>query len=686
MIPILYESTEEDFDTLGIGALAECISCVVTQVLNGSFELEMQYPVSGVRFADLQTGRIIRASAEVKRDSQLFEIYNITKPINGIVTINAHHVSGRKEYIPILPCSVTGGTPTAAWNAIRQSAGETIPFFFQTNKTNTANFKIEEPRSLGAALGGMAGSMLDVYGGEYDFDNFTIKLLTRRGQDRGVTLAYGKNITDFRQDSNIAATITGICPFWSDFDGNLITLSEKVVHAANASNYAYKRTVVKDFSDHWETAPTEAELRAYAQQYVAQSDIGVPKVNISVKFQPLSSAEEYKEYALLEDVNLGDTVHVYFEPLNVTADARVVKTRYNTLLDKYDFVDIGGVRSNMSSVMAQNQTETKQAIVESQSVVERAMSEAIRKISGAEGGNIVIRERADGTPYEILAMDTDDITTAVNVLRLNYQGLAYSKTGINGTYTVAMTGDGIVADAITAGTLTGLNIDNGNGTFTVDGAGNVVANSLSSSNATITGGLINLVAADDQSKIMLRSSDNKRSVRITRDQIYVSVIDGAGMERITNIKNDAITIGWRNTNVSGDSLHPFVTIDRTFPIRIYDSAGTEVVRTIESNSDNILHSTTGNTFSVKSVANIERINAFELAVVRGGTNDTGVLATLRISRSSAKKSTSDTTCCWCQFPQNANYWAQCYFDYPNEKVYLKSSGYSDCKAILYAIT
>ena len=107
MIPILYSAAEEDFTSLGIGTLADAISCRVRTKLNGSIELEMKYPVTGRRYKDLQLLRIIKAVPEKGGNPQLFDIQKITKPLKGVVTVNASHVSDRKRFIPILPFSAS---------------------------------------------------------------------------------------------------------------------------------------------------------------------------------------------------------------------------------------------------------------------------------------------------------------------------------------------------------------------------------------------------------------------------------------------------------------------------------------------------------------------------------------------------------------------------------------------------
>lgn len=452
MTPILYESTETGFLSLGIGALNDCLSCYVKTVLNGVFELEMRYPVTGKRYPDLQINRIIKAVAQKGGTPQLFDIYAISKPLNGIVTVYATHVSGRKQFIPVMPCS--GTTVAETLLELDGACAITNPFTLWTDKTTVANFNLIHPASLGQCLGGMQGSVLDVYGGEYEFDNFVIKLWNHRGQDNGVSLRYGKNITDIEQEESIAATITGICPFWEDAEGNVVVLPEMYVESVNAANFPFKRTVVMDFSAEFESEPTVQQLRDKATAYVAQSNIGVPAVSISLAYENLADYEEFANVALLEQVRLGDTVHVDFEPLGITATARVVQTDYDVLADKYKSTKIGSIKGNLGTVLNTMAAETSQEILESTSGLEAAFQRAVDLLAGAEGGNIVIRTNpVTGKPYEILIMDTDDVNTAVKVLRLNMNGLGLSTNGINGNYTACITADGIVATTITSGTL-----------------------------------------------------------------------------------------------------------------------------------------------------------------------------------------------------------------------------------------
>ena len=329
----LYSPATTDFSTNGIGQLSSAISCFVEEKRNGSYELEMQYPVDGVHFSDIQHSCLIMAKPADGKPEQPFRIYKITKPLNKRVTVKARHISYQTSHIPVAPFAAA--SCAQALNGLKSNAAEACPFEFWTDKSTTANFSVEEPSSIRSRLGGTRGSILDTYGGEYEWDGYTIKLHENRGSDKGVTLRYGKNITDITQEENIENTITGVYPYWKGSEEGstetLVELDEKVLHSANAQNFPYQMTVPLDMSSYFQNPPTQAQLRERAQAYMKANKIGIPSVSIKVSFLPLWQTEEYKELMNLERVNLCDTVTVIFERLGVEATAKVVRTKFNVL-------------------------------------------------------------------------------------------------------------------------------------------------------------------------------------------------------------------------------------------------------------------------------------------------------------------------------------------------------------------
>ena len=447
---ILYAPNTTNFDNNGIGVLNEAISPIVTEERNGIFELSLSYPITGKRFSDIQYSCIIRCSARPDGDYQTFRIYAISKPMNGIITINAEHISYQLSYIAANPFTAT--STAEAMVKIKTNAMTDCPFTFWTDKNTIANYKQEVPENIRSRLGGMQGSILDVYGGEYEFDNYTVKLHQNRGTNRGVTLRYGKNITDIEQEENISTVYTSIVGYWKNEDTLVKTA---VINSQYANAYPYNRTKVVDFSSAYQEAPTVEQLTAKATAYMNSNNFGIPHVSIKVSFVALWQTEEYKNIAPLERVYLCDTVSIFFEKLGITASAKVVKTIYNVMLNRYDAIELGEARTNLEGRLANNVGETTQKLKETKSELEKSIDRATQLITGNRGGHVVTRMDADGKPTELLIMDTDDVNTATKVWRFNLSGWGYSSTGINGPYRLAATQDGhLVADFIDTGILT----------------------------------------------------------------------------------------------------------------------------------------------------------------------------------------------------------------------------------------
>lgn len=467
MIPILFSENSTAFTTNGIGRLADAISCVVTEERNGMYELEMEYPIDGQHFEDIAIRSIVAVVPCDGGTIQAFRIYKITKPINGRVIISAHHISYDLSKNTAMPFSVASSASACATTLARlkSNAVENCPFTFWTDVTTAGAYTQTVPASIKSRLGGVEGSVLDQFGGEFEWDNYTVKLHRQRGTlavNNGITLRYGKNITDITQEENITNTATGVVPFWVDLDGNLVTLPERAVYSPNASKYTQKLTVPLDLSDNWEEAPTVAELRAAAQVVVNASAFGVPTVSIEVSFVALWQTDEYKDIAPLQRVKLCDEVTVSFEKLRVDAVAKIVKTEYDVLAERYLSVQIGSIRSNLATTLNDQTAQTLKEI-EAQAVsTSQAINNATKWLTSA-GGYVIAIKNTDGTWKELIFSNmTDPYSSSAKILRINNNGIGFSLNGMNGTFTNAWTIDGnLVADFITTGTMSAARIKGG---------------------------------------------------------------------------------------------------------------------------------------------------------------------------------------------------------------------------------
>ena len=460
MIPVLYESTEVNFLRNGVGLLPDCTECSVTEERNGVYECEFKYPVKGRLYSEITPDRIVKVKANEVSDPQLFRIYSVSKPQSGIVTIDAQHISYDLNMNIVSPMSLKTVNANYALTQILENTYFEHHFTAVSTLSTTGNFEITEPVSARNCFGGMEGSILDNFGGEYEFDNFTVKLHANRGADNGVSISYGKNLTDIEATTDIQGVYTSIYPYAIDADENLHILPEKVITLGTASSYGAARTLALDLSDKFEDGETitETKLRNYANAYASNNNIDTPDENIKVSFVQLWQSKEYETIALLERVKLCDIVTVKHPILGVSVKTKVIKTIYDSLKEKYVEIELGTARSNFADTLnkVKSDVKTMSDFIKTQpSVMERAIQNATKLITGNSGGYVVLHDsNDDGYPDEILIMDKPTIEEALKVWRWNNSGLGYSSTGYNGDFALAMTIDGaIVADFITSGTL-----------------------------------------------------------------------------------------------------------------------------------------------------------------------------------------------------------------------------------------
>lgn len=425
----------------GLGGLPDALEAIVTHEINGQYELYFRYPLTGLHYEELQSGKIVMAKPDDITDEQPFRIYRITKPLNGVVTVYARHLCYDLQGIVVEP--FTAGSLTEAMLTIPTKCTPSSPITLQTTRTVASGITLNEPRPLWRLLGGQEGSLLDVYGGEWDFDKLDATLVTQLGQDRGVNIRYGKNLTELEQDATIEASYSGVFPYWYDEEtSTLVTLTEKVV--AVTGSVVTDRNLVLDCSDDFDTQPTEQQLRDRANAYIAANSVGNLKSSWKVSFV---DTEDF-----IDKVALGDTLHVYYEALGVNATARAVKTEYDVLKGKYKSITVGRVKQNLAAIIVNDKKETDEKIKTTKSYLEQVIDEATYSITHGGG---VFRAIYDGYNLkEIVSLDDPDITQALSVWRWNNGGFGHSSTGYNGQYTLALLPDGSInAEVITTGIL-----------------------------------------------------------------------------------------------------------------------------------------------------------------------------------------------------------------------------------------
>ena len=354
MIPILYEKDETAFTSNGLGRLRDCISCVVTEERNGIYECDFEYPLTGAHYDEIQVGRIIGVTHDESGDVQPFDIVSLTRPIDGVVTFHCTHLSYRQCYIVTLPAIGAGHIESLA-DAIHMITTWTNPenpFTYWTDKTSTGHLGCATgiPYSVRAVLGGVEGSILDAYGGEYEWDKWTVRLWSSRGQARDFTIRYGVNMLDYNEEYDTQGTYSSCQPYWTD--GTQIALAPRVLSTGQTVT-GREQCVPLDLSDKFEEFPDTGQLQAAARAYMAANNPFIPKQNIHVEFARLQDIG-YEGFESLLECNLCDTINVVFPDYNSTGQFKIVKTVWDVLRDRYESMELGDLSVTLSEALGIN--------------------------------------------------------------------------------------------------------------------------------------------------------------------------------------------------------------------------------------------------------------------------------------------------------------------------------------------
>lgn len=490
MIPILCQNDETK-----IGFLKDCIRAEVTEERNGCYELVLDYPVTGEYFSNLALDCFIKAKPNQNAENQYFKIYWISKPINGIVTAKGEHISYSLSHYPIKTVNLGATTGQAAINGVLSESSNSLKqphkFTVGTCDIETLSDFTASACSARAALGGIEGSVLDKFGGEYEFDNYIVNLWKNRGADKGVKIAYRKNMTEMKLDTTLENSYTGIFPYCTGDNDELIMLDEGSIHVQNDSGIA-ERVLLLDCSSMFTDGEekNKANLRKHANEYLESNDINSIEGSMSVSMIDLSKSVNYKNLSMLETVSLCDTVKVEHQNLNVTIKMKVIKTVFDVLGEKYKSLNLGTAKVDFADTIKQLEStaqKAKETVIKSESKLikeyKQAIEDATKAITGASGGYVILNPPKN--PSELLILcDSPILSTAKKLWRFNSAGLSYTSNGYEGPYGISLLADGkLVINSLTAHTISAslirtgmLTSADGNSFFNLDSGRIEVAN------------------------------------------------------------------------------------------------------------------------------------------------------------------------------------------------------------------
>ena len=346
MIPRLLKNDATTFDRLGGGPLSHTIKCTVTENLGQAPELSMELLADDPNLKNIAIGSIIAAAPNKNDPVQGFVVEEMTKPINGVVEIYAVHIAQhRGKLIPVSPFSAADLDSALA--AMLSNSVETNPFTLvrDPGKNNvSATMAPTVPHSFRELMGGVEGSIIDTYRGEWKYDNLTLTLYNKRGRDNGVRVMYGNNMSDFELEESFSwnGSATGVVGYWSDDEGTVVIGDPQ--YSALAPLFPYNKTVVMDFSEKWENAPSKSDLETYAQSWINGKGAAGATVEVSFDILSVNGAE---------DIGMGDTIHIYNGQYNFDAESRIVGMTYDVLAEEYTKVTIGDLKTTINQAISE---------------------------------------------------------------------------------------------------------------------------------------------------------------------------------------------------------------------------------------------------------------------------------------------------------------------------------------------
>jgi len=355
MIPILYEKGTTQFTGNGLGRLPDLISCIVTEERNGIYECDFSIATTGTNFDKITLGRIIAVTHDDSGEIQPFDIVSYSKPIDGVVAFHAVHISYRLTKMVCIADNVT--SLGDALTELNTAAGGA--FFFSGTLTGSGYAAAFDgtPKTIRTLIGGEEGSILDTYGGEVEWYFTDVNFLASRGKASGLTIRYGVNMTDYTDETDYSSSFTSCVPYWNGSDGLVVGSRVDSGLPSYSGRTGADDCVPLDLTDKFETQPSAVDLENEALAYMKAKRTNVPAQNITVDFVRLQDIG-YEDLGALLKCNLCDTVDVVFPAYNMTGRYKIVKTIYNVLLDRYEEMELGALKTTLAEALGVGQGTT----------------------------------------------------------------------------------------------------------------------------------------------------------------------------------------------------------------------------------------------------------------------------------------------------------------------------------------
>ena len=444
-----FNATDKNYSSNG-DAVILATKARVKNSDNGDYYLEL---TCGSEYSEyIQANNIL--VVPTPQGEQAFRIRTVTKK-NKKLEAKAWHVYYDSLNYVIADSYAVNMTCNEALQHFNAATDTASPFTMSSNITSINSY-----RCVRTSLAGCIDTIIDRWGGHLVRDNFNINILGSIGVDNGITIQYKKNLQELTASYDWSGVVTKLLPVGKDG----ILLDELYIYSDIQYDIPYTKVVSfsqdnineDDYKDAEGNLNEEAykealkaDLATQGQQYV--NLYCLPIINYTLKGNPEKVTD------------IGDIIQVKDERIGVNVTTEVIAYEYDAIQKKYVSLEFGNFTNTLSDLIsnigASTSSKVDNAIVTLTSELSAALAEAQDKIWNALGSSYVIYEGD-----KILVVDKLPSSSARNVIRINSAGIAFSSTGINGTFTTAWTIDGtfnaqainvinFTADLIKGGTL-----------------------------------------------------------------------------------------------------------------------------------------------------------------------------------------------------------------------------------------
>ena len=479
------------------------IRCELKSELNGTWELTMQYPFEKSEEFEALINEAVLAVPTPYSEKQLFRIYNVEKDMSDKMVYARPVFLDSASEVMLTDVRPTDKTGQGALNLM--TAGTKYKAVSDILDIRTAYYI--RKNLIEAIASDDENSFLNRWGGEILYDNYTISINRSAGSDKGVSVEFGKNLTQIRENVNFDNVVTRIVPV--AYNGYTLAGDNPWVDSLNINKYAVIRTKVIEYSDiklsedatedDEVTYDTLEELRAALREKCEEefdNGIDMPYANYSVEMAELSNTEEYSDYKILETVNLGDTVYCRHPDLNIDIKTKVVGINYDCINKRYNQIELGSAVQNYLTNLSGQIQSMLNAYDKKGNIKGESIAGMINLMQTKLKASYDIAQRQ--IERAILFEDTDTDSPTYGAMALGTTGfqIASHKNMLGEwDWRTFGTGEGFLADYIIAGVLysqnyiennQGVKIDLNNGLINAYNLAWVAANSSMTPSGTLT--------------------------------------------------------------------------------------------------------------------------------------------------------------------------------------------------------